>query len=72
MDALESHFAGVECFELYTGADAESALCLYRGRGYVTHRSDESNGVQLVWLEKRPSAGDRIPVDRDHRDAELR
>jgi GNAT superfamily N-acetyltransferase len=67
MDALEAHYSDAECFELFTGADAARALRLYRARGYVECRTQDSNGVPLVWLEKHVSAGNRDSTERHPR-----
>ncbi|HSK46447.1 MAG TPA: GNAT family N-acetyltransferase [Coriobacteriia bacterium] len=52
MDLLEECYSAARGFELFTGAEADVPLALYEKRGYVRSRSDEVNGVRLVWLQK--------------------
>lgn len=56
MDTVESAFEPPVVFELFTGADAEAPLALYRARGYRDVRVDDSGPVTLVWLEKAVAA----------------
>ena len=51
--AIESIFANVQRFEIFTGDRSEPALCLYRGLGYEEFKRKEMDTHTLVYLEKR-------------------
>jgi len=54
MQVIESHFPGVERFELFTGFKSAKSLYLYNKLGYVKCREMwENDNLLLVVLEKR-------------------
>lgn len=55
MDAVEAASPDAMRFELFTGAEAEGPLRLYRQRGYVIDRVEHHGAVELVWLVLVPS-----------------
>ncbi len=53
MNAVESEFADVACYELFTGSKSEGNLRLYTELGYVAIRTQAVSPVlEMVFLEK--------------------
>jgi len=55
MDHLEAAYPSAERFVLFTGTGAVGTLALYERRGYARFRTDNINGISLVWLQKPAS-----------------
>jgi ribosomal protein S18 acetylase RimI-like enzyme len=53
MRELESRFAGVDCFELFTGIENEQSICLYRKLGYREWQRDCKGSDQMVYMSKQ-------------------
>jgi len=54
LSEIESCFAGVERFELFTGAESYDNIRLYNRQGYTEFKQEKLNDqIRLVFLQKR-------------------